>query len=288
MMQVPDTFVRTTRGAWTVWARQEWIPHVAALIGEARQSDGWSHHSKHARTRPLDLAGMAAAYLKSYQPYRWSGMLKDAVRSSKPCRALVMSEQLRGIGIATPGVLAAGECRAWGILSGGFLLTAAVVGPEVHALLGSLAGEATRGQKRAVLRALGGQVARLHDTGFYHGDLVPTNIRVRGQPAQPTFVFLDHDRTRALGRPVPLRSARRNLVQLNRFVVIGLTASDRWRVFTAYRRGRGLDDQTGRRLARWVMRKTVERRRRFDGIVDAEQIGFRAVMRIDGTRSARR
>ena len=50
-------------------------------------------------------------------------------------------------------------------------------------------------RKRALLRALGSEVARLHRTGIVHGDLTPYNVFVTpGEP--PCFIFLDHDRTR--------------------------------------------------------------------------------------------
>ena len=49
-------------------------------------------------------------------------------------------------------------------------------------------------RKRAVLRALGAEIARLHRCGFVHGDLTPFNILfVRAEP--PRFVLIDHERT---------------------------------------------------------------------------------------------
>jgi hypothetical protein len=130
-------------------------------------------------------------------------------------------------------------------------------------------------RKRDLLRRLGIEVARLHAAGFVHGDLVPPNLRWR----DGTFVFLDNDRTRRgwLG-------ARRNLVQLGRFVVPGVTASDRARVLHAYARARGLDRRHRHRLGAWVMRKVVARRCAIDRIPldTAARAGFRALMRSGG------
>lgn len=283
MRRVPERFVEVRTGAWKVWVLADWKARVPELIAETGRSEGWPHRSKHARTRPIDFAGTTAAYLKSYRPYRWSGVLKDAVRTSKPQRALVMSERLRRAGFGSARVLAAGEHRMWGLLRGGFLLTQAVPAPNLSEFLGAFVESRDCRAKRAALRALGASVARLHEAGFYHGDLVPPNVRVEASRPETVFLFLDHDRTRSMRRPVPLRRARRNLVQLNRFVVPGLTAVDRWRVFRQYCAERELDGREARLLARWVIRKTVERRRRFDGIENAAGMSFRALMQIGDT-----
>src|SRR5206468_2668804 len=116
----------------------------------------------------------------------------------------------------------------------------------------------------ALLRRLGAEVARLHRAGFVHGDLVPPNVRVVGE----CFIFLDNDRTRRSRLLVGL-VGRRNLVQLGRFVVPGLTLSDRARVLAAYAAGRGFSRRTHRRLARWLVAKTVARRCAVDRIPEA-------------------
>jgi hypothetical protein len=284
-MPIPERFQEVRTGAWRVWVLADWKSRVPELIAETERSAGWPHRSKHARTRPIDFTGASRAYLKSYRPYRWLGVLKDAVRTSKPHRALVMSERLRQAGLGSPRVLAAGEHRAWGVLRGGFLLTQALSAPDLREFLGALVASRDCRAKRRALRALGASVARLHEAGFYHGDLVPPNVRVEASRPETVFLFLDHDRTRSTRGCVPLRQARRNLVQLNRFVVRGLTAADRWRVFRQYCAERGLDGRAARPLARWVIHKTIERRRRFDGIENAADMGFRALMQIGDTQS---
>ena len=68
-------------------------------------------------------------------------------------------------------------------------------------------------RKRAVLHALGAEIARLHRCGFVHGDLTPFNILfVRAEP--PRFVLIDHERTHKAGPLAPRRRMLRNLVQL--------------------------------------------------------------------------
>jgi len=280
MMKVPDRFLRVVREGWKVWAMPGWLPHISAIIERAQRAYEWVYQSKHARTCRLDLPGLPPAFLKAYRPYRWLGVLKDAVRPSKALRALVMSGELERAGLAAARVLAAGERRRFGFLRGAFLVTAEVDAPDLREFMGALAADGSVKAKHRFLSMLGRHVARLHEAGFCHGDLVPTNVRVRGGSAEPEIVLLDNDRTCIGSRPVGLREARRNLVQLNRFVVKGLTAADRWRVFYAYCASRHLDHDEARRLGRWVINKTIERRRRFDGIEAAGHMSFRALMRM--------
>src|SRR5205814_2445217 len=139
-----------------------------------------------------------------------------------------MARALAARGFGAPEVLLAAERARAG------LLVARDAGGED--LASALARRGlTRVGKRALLRALGAEVARLHAAGFVHGDLVPPNVRVSGD----RLVFLDNDRTRR-SRLLVAVGARRNLVQLGRFVVPGLTLTDRARVLDAYARGRRL------------------------------------------------
>ncbi len=86
--------------------------------------------------------------------------------------------------------------------------------------------------KRAMLRSLGEEIARLHRSGFVHGHLTPYIVIVEGGEP-PRFVFIDNERTRraTIGR---MRSRLPNLVQLGRFEPPGLTRADHVRVLRAY------------------------------------------------------
>ena len=87
--------------------------------------------------------------------------------------------------------------------------------------------------KRALLHALGEEVARLHRAGFVHGDLTPYNVVVeRGEPLR--FVFIDHERTCRAPIVGRMRRRLRNLVQLGHLELPGLTRADRGRVLRAY------------------------------------------------------
>jgi hypothetical protein len=113
--------------------------------------------------------------------------------------------------------------------------------------------------KRAILKALGAEVARLHRAGFIHGDLTPFNLTiVRGEP--PRFGFIDNERTvRNIGLCMQRRRLR-NLIQLGRFALPGITRSDRLRAFRAYEIA--LYGRSSRRLLRRVVAMLAQRSER--------------------------
>jgi len=215
--------------------------------------------SRHAWTRRLDGAE-AGLWLKVY-PH------PDGRRA---WRAWRMGGALAASGFDVPEGVLVGRRRGAGVL-----VTRDVGG---RGLLDAVAGAHGAG-KRELLRDLGRAVGALHSSGFVHGDLVPSNVQVRAGGV----VFLDHDRTRR-GRTLVWWGGRRNLVQLGRFVVAGLSVADRLRVLCAYADRRGLSRRARHRLARWVMAKTVARRVAIDRIPEdaAARAGYAALMRSGG------
>jgi hypothetical protein len=249
------THVRWQHGGWEGWIDPGAAVDADACLARAAATPGRS--SRHARTVRL-----GTLWVKTYPaPGGWRAL-----------RAFRMGSALDGVGLGAPAVVLAARRGDEGVLvtcdTGGEGLVEAV---RRHA--------ATPRAKRALLAALGAEVARLHRAGFVHGDLVPANVHLVGE----RFVFLDNDRTRR-SRLLVFVTARRNLVQLGRFVVPGLTVADRVRVLAAYARGRGLSRRAHRRLARWLVRKTIARRCAIDRIAaeTATRAGFRELMRSGG------
>lgn len=222
--------------------------------------------SRHARTTVLTLPdelGTRRAYFKLYRPASWKERAKDLFRASRARRALCLSTALTADGFGVPLVLAAGEQRRGRLLRRAFLLTAEVATPTLRQVPDALAGEPPRGRvrlKRALLAVIGTEVGRFHRLGYIHGDLVVTNVMVRWHPATQVF-FLDHDRTRCGWAWMRRHRQRRNLVQLNRHRLAGVSNSDRFRVFRSYAAARGWDRDRIRREARWIARRTVVARR---------------------------
>jgi hypothetical protein len=253
-------YIAWTRGDWRGLVRADLpiAPHavLAALAGDA------GRRSRHARTQRVELPG-AVVYVKDY----------PAPAARRAWRAFRMGHALALAGFEAPEALLVGRRGR-----GGVLVTRDAGAPSLTDALAS-AGAGRLAAKRRLLRALGEQVGSLHRTGFVHGDLVPSNLLVRAGK----LVFLDHDRTRR-GSALVWWGARRNLVQLGRFVVPGITLSDRARVLAAYAGARGLGPPAKRRLARWLVRATTVRRCRIDHLppAAAHGAGFRELMRSGG------
>jgi hypothetical protein len=256
--------VRWQAEGWSGWIDPAAGVDPGACVAAASADPGRA--SRHARTVRLPT-GTGALFVKTYAaPGGWRAL-----------RAFRMGAALLGAGLAAPEVVAAARRGAAGLL-----VTRDAGGEDLLAAVARRRG--ARGAKRALLRRLGAEVARLHEAGFVHGDLVPPNVRLVGD----RFVFLDNDRTRQ-SRLLVRIVGRRNLVQLGRFVVPGLTLTDRVRVLAAYAAARGLSRDARRGLARWLVWKTTARRCAIDHIPPktAARVGFRELMRSGGSLDPR-
>jgi hypothetical protein len=140
-------------------------------------------------------------------------------------------------------------------------------------------------EKKQATKSLARLIRRFHDLGFVHGDLVPSNIFVLARACgELEFCFMDNDRTRRYPRWLPQGLWKRNLVQLNRFPLPGVSLQDRVRFFRFYtnRQRRSAADD---RLLRWLEARTRRRRKECDA-VDAT-IDFRRLMRWEETSGNR-
>jgi len=252
-------YVRWREEGWRGWLELAAESEMAACIAAAGGEPG--RRSRHARTVRLVTRG-GVLFVKFYPaPGGWRAI-----------RAFRMGRALARAGFSTPAIVAAGRREGAGLLvtrgAEGEELAVAVA-RQRHAL----------GRKRKLLREIGTVVGRLHAAGFVHGDLVPSNVLVAARGP----VFLDNDRTRR-SRFLVWFAGRRNLVQLGRFVVPGLTLTDRARVLGAYARARRLSQRRRRRLARWLVGKTMARRCAIDHVPPelAARVGFRELMRSGG------
>ena len=114
--------------------------------------------------------------------------------------------------------------------------------------------------RRAILRRLGEEIARLHRVGYIHGDLTPYNIFVTIEPSI-AITFIDHERTIRVSRlTINLaRNRMRNLVQLGHFNIPGISRTDKLRVFNSYSAARGWSDRIKRksfsRLTKMIRRR---------------------------------
>jgi lipopolysaccharide kinase (Kdo/WaaP) family protein len=258
------SYVRWSAAGWSGWRADDGAVDVDACLAADARADG--RRSRHARTQGVQTAA-GTIFVKSYPP----------PGASRARRAFAMGRALAAAGFAAPRALLVGS-RA----GAGLLVTGDTGGDDLLVAMARLAaGDSSRRRtKRALLHTLGAEVARLHRAGFVHGDLVPPNLRWR----DGELVFLDNDRTRRGRLPLLARGARRNLVQLGRFVIPGVSVTDRARVLRAYATARGFGRRQRHRLGTWVMRKITARRCAIDHICPdvAARAGFRTLMRSGG------
>ncbi len=271
-------------GTWNLWVHSEWWSED--LWREVLRHLESHMRADHPETRclpfPQSKDGLEL-YLKMYRGSRSWGRLKDLFRISRAFRALKMADALSGRGFHVPVTVAAGEERRFWFVRRAFLLTIGIQGSLLPAFLreyDALLREPERiKKKRDYLRQLGEEIRRLHGCGFVHGDLVPTNIVVRPEGERTAFFYIDHDRTRRYRARCPAILRKRNLVQLNRFVLHGISLQDRMRFLRAYV-GRTKWGKRERRLIRWLEKKTRLRRKQCDRV--QAQVTFRELMRWNG------
>jgi len=170
----------------------------------------------------------ADLFVKHFDPPAGWERLKSWFRRTRLSRTERITIALRAAGFSVPPILLHGLHRE---SRREVIVTARAEGDGPILALRGLDGSIEA--KRAVLCALGTEVGRLHGAGFIHGDLTPFNIRiVVDEP--PRFAFIDNERTRRNAVIARRRRRLRNLVQLGRFALPGITRSDRMRVFRAY------------------------------------------------------
>ena len=260
------------------WSEELWA-EIHRYVASAQ-------HEEHPQTRRFRYFGAGDGgeyYLKIYDRSSVSGALKDLFRDSKAVRALKQGEALAQFGFQAPLAVAAGEERYLSSLRRAFLLTLGVEAQPLAAVLREQFSPpldlAALRRKRSWLKQLALEVRRLHQCGFVHGDLVPSNILIRPQDGSATFFYMDNDRTRRYPRWLPHLLWRRNLVQLNRFVLPGISLQDRMRFLRIYLEEKRWGKKE-RRLIRRLEKRTRRRRRECERI--EAQVSFRELMRWNG------
>ncbi len=231
---------------------------------------GVYRRSRHATTYLMRVWGEPVGepmvvFIKVYDVPRGLDAIKRRLRGSRAAHAARAAAILCAHGFAVARPMLFGEERSSGRE---LLMTEAVDGTPLDGLLSAPATRSGRGQadlRPAIFDALGAEVARLHRAGYIHGDLTPHNVFVAGLEP-PRFVLLDHDRTRrafAIGRR---RRQLRNLVQLMRFELPGMTQADRTQIIRAWAAGLGLwrHDAATRRALRMLQARIARDRRAGD------------------------
>jgi hypothetical protein len=271
-----------SQGDWSFAVRPErWNDGLHRRVLKLVEGQTPSKHPQTLKLRYPDPKDGDVMYVKVFHRSQGSAGLKDLFRRSKAFRFLRQSVALEQAGFDVPTIIAAGEARRFRFLSRAFTVTSEIQGHPVPDFLQNWilanSGRLTWADKRDSIKHLAKQLRRFHRLGFVHGDLVPSNILVAdtGEVAL-RFYFMDNDRTRRYPYGLPQTLWKRNLVQLNRFPLPGISLQDRVRFFRCYLGHRELR-AADYRLLRWLEVKTRERRSECDA-VDAT-IDFRKLMR---------
>jgi hypothetical protein len=239
--------------------------------------------SKHPQTIPIEIVGPDGQkhyVIKLFHRNGIGAAIKDLFRESKPKRFWRQGLALSAAGFGAPTTVAVGEWRQFGFFRSGFVLTSKIPGQPLPVFLRNLERAAQQSQelqlKRKGLVRLAELVRQFHHRGFVHGDLIANNLLVAVAAGEPQFYFMDNDRTTRFPRWCPAHGWKRNLVQLNRMPLPGITLQDRMRFFYRYLGRRRLLERD-RRLARWLEQQTRKRRFECDGV--GPRGNFRQLMR---------
>jgi hypothetical protein len=188
------------------------------------------HRSRHAQTWRASAGGALGVriYVKLIEPPHGAARLKRLIKGPRGVHLETITQALNDAGFNAPAILLRGTGRN-GIE---LIITLAADGDGPLRVLADLSdGPLVR--KRAILRGLGRELARLHRCGFVHGDLTPFNLFIfRGEPLR--LALIDNDRTRQNPMLLRHRLQLRNLVQLGRFAVRGISRTDKLRILHGY------------------------------------------------------
>jgi hypothetical protein len=267
---------------WTFAVHPEhWSDELQHRVLKLVERQTPAKHPQTVKLRYPDSERGTLFYVKVFHRPKGAAAVKDLFRRSKALRFFRQSVALEQAGFSVPTIIAAGEARHRRWLLRAFTVTCEIRGRSIPDFLQSWTsasrGEFALAQKRDSIKRLAQQVRRFHRLGFVHGDLVPSNILVSDTDGVALgFAFMDNDRTRRYPCRLPQALWKRNLVQLNRFPLPGISLQDRMRFFYCYLGRRELR-ATDRRLLRWLELKTRQRRKECDA-VDAT-IEFRKLMR---------
>ncbi|HJU27682.1 MAG TPA: lipopolysaccharide kinase InaA family protein [Candidatus Binataceae bacterium] len=201
---------------------------VGAADGSASELIRRSRHASTYKIYAQAGGERLEAFAKVIDPPSGFERITRLFRGDYGARLAHITREFVGAGLEAPAVLLYGRDRATGRE---LIVTHRAEGQGPLRTLVLVRGSLRH--KREILRGLGRAIARLHRAGFVHGDLTPFNILFT-RSESPRFTFIDNERTRRNVMFGLKRQQLRNLIQLGRFDLPGLTRADRVRVYRAY------------------------------------------------------
>ena len=218
------------------------------------------HRSRGARTWRVSAGGTLGLriYLKLIDRPRGAARLKRLWKGPRGVQLEAITQALNDAGFNAPAILLRGTSPRGDEL----IITLAAGGNGPMRVLADLS-DGPLAPKRALLRGAGRELARLHRCGFVHGDLTPFNLFLLcGEPVR--LALIDNDRTHQNPLLLRQRAQLRNLVQLGRFALPGISRTDKLRVLQGY--SEMLSSPSRRLLTRRVSAMLNRRLRRDHGL----------------------
>lgn len=278
----PSDYRFSRAGNWRlVTLPDQWSGELQSRVIEMVRAEARTRHPSTVEITSKIDGGDRHLYLKIFHRPKGIPALKDLTRQSKALHFWRQSVLLAENGFNVPPVVAAGEQRRFRVVWRAFVVTEKVDGQAIPVFLSARAAcgpeRKIMALKRDGLKRFAELVRRFHQCGFVHGDLVASNILVSETALDGLkLYFMDNDRTRRYPFWFPQSLWKRNLVQLNRMPLPGISLQDRMRFLHAYLDKRKFSS-ADRRLAQWLEVKTRRRRKECDGVDPS--VNFRRLMR---------
>ena len=257
----------------------QWNSRLQSRVVELVRAQAAAHHPQTVAVDCGSGSSEQEFFLKVFHRRGGFWALKDLVRPTKATRFWRQGLALSAAGFQVPLTIAVGANGRWRMATREFVLTEKIDGVPVPFYLGLnfSTDRSMSALKRAAIRRLAKMLRLFHDLGFVHGDLVASNIFVAARArAGVDFYLMDNDRTRHYPYWMLQSRWKRNLIQLNRMPLPGISLQDRMRFFHAYLNVQRLS-HGDRQLARWLELKTRQRRKECDGVDPT--VSFRRLMR---------
>jgi len=185
---------------------------------------------------------------KTFNPRNMLEWPKSLVRGSRAHRCMKAHLLLTENGFLAPQTIMAGQKGLHN-----FMVAAAVA--NYISLAAFLKMRLSRAEKTAQLERLGKLIGKMHAARIIHGDLLCGNILLSGGPDRFEIYFIDNERTKR-HFIVPPKQRLKNLVQLNKCQLPGVSNTDRMRFFMHYLSENPGIERAKKYWARKVIRRT--------------------------------
>jgi len=276
-MVAPSDYREVAAGEWRILALNEiWNAKLQDQVLALVRGQATSRHPQTIELSDQIGGEEKRFFLKVFHRITLLGAVKDQLRRSRALGSWRQGLALAAAGFKAPLAIAVGAESGWRLARREFILTAKIAGAPLTTYLRRDCA-ASLPFKRDNIKFLARLIRRFHDAGFVHGDLVATNLVVVAPGmASLEFYFMDNDRTRRYPSRLRQSLGKRNLIQLNRMPLPGISLQDRMRFLHAYLNVGRLSG-ADRQFASWLEARTRQRRKECDGADPT--MSFRRLMR---------